>query len=153
MTTIYYSIVERATGRMEFCRSNFIDHNERPLHESLAYAPLNDLLVRALVSTDPEDHHDLQSIDFTQTHWDFSTSSWVVVWDTFLPPEQTPVDPLNEALKQRQSLVDAATRKARMPDISVKFKAVLDAFIAELSSISITAENVKDVVLPTEIPK
>ena len=152
MTTIYYSIIERATGIMEFGRSNFIDHTERPLHESLAYVPLNDLLVRALVSTDPEDHHDIQAIDFKQTHWDFSTSSWVVVWDT-IPPEQAPVDPLAEKLKLRQELVDNATRKASMPDISIKFKAVLDAFIAEVSSISITAENVKDVVLPVEIPK
>lgn len=152
MTTIYYSIIERTTGIMEFGRSNFIDHTDRPLHSSLAYVPLNDLLVRALVSTDLADHEDIQAIDFTKTHWDFSTSSWVVVWDV-IPPEQAPVDPLDVKLKQRQALVDAATKKANMPDVSIKFKAVLDAFIAEVSSISITAENVKDVVLPVEIPK
>lgn len=152
MTTLYYSIIERATGIMEFGRSNYIDHTDRPLHESLAYVPLNDLLVRALVSVNPEDHHDIQAIDFAQTHWDFSTSTWVVVWD-IIPPEQAPVNPLTEKLRLRQALVDAATRKASMPDVSIKFKAVLDAFIAEVSSISITAENVKDVVLPVEIPK
>ena len=129
-----------------------IDHTDRPLSGSLAYAPLNDLLVRALVSVDPEDHHDLQPIDFKQTHWDFSTSSWVVVWDT-IPADHASVDQLNTKLTQRQALIDAATKKAKMPDISPKFKAVVDAFIAEVSSINITAENVKDVVLPAEIPK
>lgn len=152
MTTIYYSIIERATGIMEFGRSNFIDHTDRPLAGSLMYVPLNDLLVKALVSVDPEDHHDLQPIDFSQTHWDFLTSSWVIVWDT-IPVDHVVVDPLAEALRLRQELINTATRKASMPDISVKFKAVLDAFIAEVSSISITAENVKDVVLPAEIPK
>ena len=122
MTTIYYSIVERATGVMELGRSNVIDHTDRALAGSLAYAPLNDLLVKALVSVNPEDHADLQPIDFKQTHWDFATNSWVIVWDV-------------------------------IPDVSIKFKTVLDAFIAEVSSISITAENVRDVVLPVEIPK
>lgn len=152
MTTIYYSIIERDTGIMEFGRSNYIDHTDRPLHESLAYVPLNDLLVRALVSTDPEDHHDIQAIDFKQTRWDFSTSSWVVVWDT-IPIEQATVNPLAEKLRLRQEIVEKATRKANMPDVSIKYKAVLDAFIEEVSNISITAENSKDVVVPTEIPK
>lgn len=152
MTTIYYSIIERATGIMEFGRSNFVDHTERPLHESLAYVPLNDLLVRALVSTDPNDHNDIQTIDFTQTRWDFPTSSWVIVLDT-IPDYHGQVDPVEEKLKQRQALINAATKKAAMPDISIKFKAVLDAFIADVSSISITAENVRDVILPIEIPK
>ena len=137
---------------MELGRSNVIDHTDRPLAGSLAYAPLNDLLVKALVSVNPEDHADLQPIDFKQTHWDFATNSWVIVWDV-IPVDHVQVDPVAEALRLRQELIDAATRKASMPDVSIKFKTVLDAFIAEVSSISITAENVRDVVLPIEIPK
>lgn len=139
MTTIYYSIIEKETGRMEFGRSNYIEHTERPLHESLAYVPLNNELYRLLVSTNVEDHTDLRAVDFTKTHWDFKTNSWVIVYQEIAHPA---VDPLEEALKQQQELVRLANIKLSIPDVSSKYKEKLEKFISDVNSIKITKDNV-----------
>lgn len=151
MTTIYYSIVERATGRMELGRSNYIDHTERPLHSSLAYAPLNNELTRLLVPDELADHSDLLPVDFTTSYWDFANTRWVLFYDA---PNVPPVDPVEEALKIKQRLLDQAQQKLAMPDISTKLRQTVEDFIAQVNSIDITAENVLEASanMPKDLP-
>lgn len=127
---------------MEFGRSNYIDHTERPLHESLAYVPLNSELCKALVSTDPEDHKDLRPINFKKTRWDFASSAWVIEYEEVTDPE---VDPLEEVLKIKQDLINKANLKLAMPDISDKYKTTLENFVAEIVAIEVTKDNILEI--------
>ncbi len=151
MSNIYYAIVERATGRMELGRSNYIDHTERPIHNSLAYAPLNDELVRLLVPDDLADHSDLLPVDFTTSYWDFANTRWVLFYDA---PNVPSVDPVEEALKLKQTVLEQAQQRLAMDDISPKFRQTVEDFIAQVNSINITAENVLEAAaeLPKDLP-
>ena len=148
---IYYAIVEKSTGVMEFGRSNFIEHTERPLHQSLAYAPLNDELVRALVPDDLADHDDLMPIDFTTSYWDFKNTRWVLFYDV---PNKEEVDPFEEAIKIKQRVLREAAKKLAMPDISPKYKQKIEEFVDLVNSIDVTPENVLETaaLLPNELP-
>lgn len=151
MSNIYYAIVERATGKMEFGRSNYTEHTERPLHSSLAYAPLNDELTRLLVPDDLADHSDLLPVDFQTSYWDFGNARWVLFYDA---PNVDPVDPVEEALKIKQSVLAKAQQKLAMPDISPAFRQTVEEFISQVNSINITAENVLETAaaLPQDLP-
>ncbi len=143
-TKIYYAIVERETGKMEFGRSNYIDHTERPLHESLAYAPLNDELTRLLVPDDLVDHDDLMPVDFHTTYWDFQNTRWVIFYDA---PNKPQVDPVAQAIARKQYLLNYAQKKLAMEDISPKFKTAIEEFIDQINAVNITEENVQETAM------
>ena len=126
---------------MEFGRSNYIDHTERPLHESLAYAPLNDELIRALVPDDLADHDDLMPIDFNTSYWDFKNARWVLFYDG---PNKPEVDPLEEATKLKESRLAYAQKKLAMEDLSPKFRATIEEYVAKISAIELTEQDLPD---------
>jgi hypothetical protein len=144
---MYYAIVEKETGIMQYGHSNYIDHQDRPLHESLAYVPLSDELVKLLISDDPEDHLDLTPVDFTVSYWDFKKSKWVLIDSTILDAP----DPILHCISLRQQLVNDATRKLNIPDIPDKVKKKLTDYIDEISAVSVTADTVQSIVWP-EVP-
>ena len=141
---MYYAIIEKSTGIMQGGASNFTDHTDRPLHESLAYAPLNELLVDLLVGEAESLDGDSHPVDYTKTYYNSSTDSWVIILQEDIP--QT--DPLEKALADRQERIDEANVKLSIPDISASARSVIENYIAELTSINITAETVRDTRLP-----
>lgn len=126
---------------MEFGRSNYIDHTERPLHESLAYAPLNDELTRALVPDDLADHDDLLPIDFTTSYWDFKNARWVLFYDGPILPE---ADPLAEVAKRKEERLRYAQNKLSMEDLSPKFRETIEAYIEKINAIELTEDNLPE---------
>lgn len=142
---MYYAIIEKDTGIMQGGVSNVTDHTDRPLHDSLAYAVLNDLLVDLLVGEAESLDGDSHPVDYTKTYYDSSTESWVIILEENVPR----TDPLEKALTDRQTLIDAANTKLLIPDLSASARLVLTNYIAELNSINITVETVRDVRLPT----
>ena len=144
---MYYSIVEKATGIMHEGWSNYIhvDEMDRPLHQSLAYVPLNDLLTK-LLTTDCSDLGDeLHPVDYRQTHYDFNTEQWVIIYQDDVPE---PVDPVAVAQDLKNQHIAAVNIKLNIPDLSTSARNKLEAHLAALTAIEVTAETAKDIQWP-----
>jgi uncharacterized protein YheU (UPF0270 family) len=144
---MYYSIVEKATGIMHEGWSNYIhvDDADRPLHESLAYVPLNELLTKLLTTDGTDIGDELHPIDYKQTHYDFNTSQWVIIYQDDVPEA---VDPVATAQELKDQHIAEVNAKLSIPDLSTSARTKLEAHLTELTSIAITAETVKTVVFP-----
>ena len=144
---MYYSIVEKATGIMEDGFSNYIhtDDTDRPLHTSLAYVPLNDLL-RILLTTDGTELGDeLHPVDYTKTHYDFDTNQWVIIYrDDVLEA----VDPVAVAQSLKDQQIAEVNSKLSITDLSTSARNKLEAHLAELTAIEVTAETAKNIQWP-----
>lgn len=140
--TTYYSIVDKSTGKMHEGHSNYIDHQERDLAPDLAYAELNNELVRLLVSTDPEDHEGLRPVDFKETTYDFLTNTWNIVYlepgHQMLPHQE---DPVENQENIRQQLIGKVRVYLDIPDISPKFREKLEQYITDIEAIELTEAN------------
>ena len=128
--------------------SNFASHLERPIADTLAYVPLNNLLTRALTSDNPADHEDIPGpIDFHQTHWDFDSTAWVVV---YVDNIDQPHDPLTVGQELKTAKIAEVTRKLQMSDLSNSARNKLETYLTALNNIEVTVETVRDIVWPTQ---
>lgn len=126
--------------------SNYADHLDRPIAPTLAYVPLNDLLTRILTTTDPEIHGDEQHpVDYSRTHWDFATSQWVIIYLDDVEQH----DPLTVAQELKAEKIAEVTTKLSIPDLSLSAKGKLENYLAELNSLELTVETIRDIVWPT----
>lgn len=140
----YYAIIEKETGIMAHGLPNFREDTDRPINtDELMYVELNDRLVKTLVSTDPADHENEVPIDFNKSHWDFNTSSWVIV-DLVLENN----DPVQVQLDIRNKLIADANKKLAIEDLPSSLKTILSNYIAELNAVEVTAETSPTIVWP-----
>jgi hypothetical protein len=149
----YFAIVEQDTGKVldhEHGASHYIsdhDNNMRPyVEDTHIHVPLNDELIKNLISDDPLDHIDTAPIDWRTTHWDFNTSEWVI---TYLTPPP-PVDPVEEKLREINGFIAEANVKLAIPDLPSSVRTVFLSYVAELQSLkpTVTAGNCANVIVP-----
>ena len=144
---MWHSIVDKDTGVMQEATPNIREGTDRPIHESLAYAPADDFLYKLLVSLDPADHINDAPIDWSQTHYDFTSNSWVIVNGDALPT----IDTIAEHNKLRDALLAKANRKLTIPDLPNAVKKALQDYINELQAVEVTEENAPTIFWP-ELP-
>lgn len=138
---MYYAIIEKETGIMQNAASNYTDHLDRPLADSLMYVPLNELLTIVLTTDGSELEESLAPIDYTQTRYDFNTNDWVIVYQDNVPEA---VDPLQVAEDLKASKLRIANLKLQIPDLSSSARAKLETFITELTNLEINSETAKN---------
>ena len=143
---MWYPIVEKETGVMIGGVSNFTDHLNRPIPDSLAYVPLNDLLIKLLTTDGSDLGEELHVVDYTQTAYDFAQGKWNIVYHD---PEPQ-VDPFQVAEKLKETKIAEATRKLALPDLSTSAKEKLQAYIDQLTALVIDSTTAKN---DTEWPK
>ena len=141
---MFYAIVEKDTGRMEFGRSNFYSMNDlRPINEDeLAVVPLNQELTDLLTHTDHEGL-DLKGVDFEKSYYDFTEGKWILIYQ-----ENISVDPVEQKIVERQELINNASIKLRIPDLPDALRLKITKYIEDLENINITSENCRDTVFP-----
>jgi len=144
----YYAIIEKDTGIMAHGLPNYREDQDRPINtDELMYVELGETLTRILTSQDPADHVDEKPIDFEKTHWDANTSSWVIV-ELVL---DNGVDPVQEQIKQREKLIEAANKKLAIDDLPSSLTTRLTNYITQLNAVVVTAETAPTIVWP-ELP-
>ena len=103
-------------------------------------------MLTKLLTTDGTDIGDeLHPIDYKQTHYDFNTSQWVIIYQDDVPEA---VDPVATAQELKDQHIAEVNAKLSIPDLSTSARTKLEAHLTELTSIAITAETVKTVVFP-----
>lgn len=140
----YYAIVEKDTGYMQDKITNFYPEGEvRPINEDeLAVVLLNQELVDLLTLTD-HNGLDLKPVDFTKSYFDFTTSTWQLVYITL-----DQVDTVAEKNKEKQQLLNEANAKLRIIDLPDSLKILVTTYISELSGVEVTVDTASTTVFP-----
>lgn len=143
MTTQYFSIVNRTTGIMIDGVSNYTDHTDRPLTADYMYVPLSEFLTHLLIGDGEALGEENHPVDFTTSHYDFSTSEWVI---NYLEVEVQ--DPVENAVAKQQEMIAEAQRKLNIPDLSSSARGKLTTYLSELNSLVITKQTARDIQWP-----
>lgn len=142
--TQYYARVEKDTGLMAHGHTNYTDEPDYPVNEDeLALVPLSDEIAKMLVSQDPADHEGLQTADWTKTRYDFSTESWVMVYQTV-----EIIDHAANKEDERQDRLSEANRLLKIVDLPNALKKQINDYIIQLQSIKIDPNNPRDTIFP-----
>ena len=140
---MYYSIVEKNTGRMQNGASNYMsDADLRPINEDeLAIVPLNEELVLFLTT----EHDDSRSIDFEKTVFNFETNTWNIIYAqaVSLNPVETKTAEINAALEE-------AFIKLKIVDLPEPLRTVLNKYVSDLTNLklALTESNCRDTIVP-----
>lgn len=113
------------------------DDTSRPINqEELAYVPITPEMENALTTHD-------KVIDLNNTV--FANS----VWQAVLVEPEKPNFLLNRQ-RDKAAFLKEANKKLLVPDASVTFKALVNAYIAELNAITPTSDEIQAITWPTK---
>ena len=142
--TQYYAKVEKPSGIMAHGQANVIDDPTYPVNtDELAIVPVTDEIVSHLVGTETPTILD-SAIDWSQTHWDFSSETWTMV---YIPIPDGP-DPIAIREQEQQARIAEAQLNLRIVDLPQSLKTQLNNYIQQLSNIKIDETNYQTVVFP-----
>lgn len=130
-----YLIITKSNGKIY--EQLMYDDTSRPINqEELAYVPITPEMEDALTTHD-------KVIDYENTV--FQNGAWQAI---LIEPEKH--DILSNRQRDKAAFLKEANKKLRIPDASVTFKALVNAYIAELNAITPTSEEIQAITWPTK---
>ena len=116
------------------------------MEDSHIHVPLNDELIKLLVSDDPLDHIDAKPVDWRTTHWDFNTNQWVITYLTM----PAPTDPFQDKLAEINNFIALVNTKLQIPDLPSSMVTTLNNYVAQLQALipTVTVNNCASIIVP-----
>jgi len=130
-----YLIITKSSGKIY--EQLMHDDTSKPINqEELAYVPITPEMEDALTTHD-------KVIDFDNTV--FANSAWQTV---FIVPEKHNI--LANRQRDKAAFLKEANKRLLIPDASETFKALVNAYIAELNAIIPTSNEIQAITWPTK---